>query len=151
MITLDDLDEQIVALLKRDGRMSNREVARALNVSEGTVRKRLRRLFDAHALQLKVVVSPAAVGRTVNAFLRIVADPGRASDIGEALSRHEEVAFAGLTAGRYNLVLAVAVGSRKELSQFIHDKVSLMEGVLSVDTREIIHSVKHRFDQVLIL
>lgn len=151
MIVLDDLDEQIVVLLKRDGRMSNREVARALNVSEGTVRKRLRRLFDAKALQLNVVVSPAAVGRTVNAFLRIVADPSKAREIGQSLSHHEEVAFAGITAGRYNLVLAVAVGSREDLSRFIHDKVSMMDGVLSVDTREIIHSVKHRFDQVLIL
>ena len=39
-----DIDETIISFLEQDARVSNREIARKLNVSEGYVRKRLKRL-----------------------------------------------------------------------------------------------------------
>ena len=45
-VVVDDLDNQIVEILKKDGRASNAHIARALGVSEGTVRRRLRMLIE---------------------------------------------------------------------------------------------------------
>ena len=42
--TMDELDRKIIALLQLDGRASNAKIAREVGVSEGTVRRRLRRL-----------------------------------------------------------------------------------------------------------
>lgn len=150
MIKFDDLDRDIVALLKRDGRMSNREVARGLGVSEGTVRNRLRRLFDAKAVQLAAVMSAGATHLTVSAFVRMVVEPSKARDVAAWAAGAEEVAFAGLTAGRYNVVLLIQVSERGALVEFIHGRLALLEGVRALDTRELVRSVKHRFDRVLI-
>ena len=43
---MDELDRKIIALLQLDGRASNAKIAREVGVSEGTVRRRLRRLVQ---------------------------------------------------------------------------------------------------------
>ena len=40
---MDELDRKIISLLQLDGRASNAKIAREVGVSEGTVRRRLRR------------------------------------------------------------------------------------------------------------
>ncbi|KAA1299939.1 MAG: AsnC family transcriptional regulator, partial [SAR202 cluster bacterium] len=43
---MDELDGKIIAMLERDGRASNARIARDVGVSEGTVRRRLKRLIN---------------------------------------------------------------------------------------------------------
>ncbi|EQD73027.1 AsnC family transcriptional regulator, partial [mine drainage metagenome] len=43
---MDERDHQIIKLLEENSRLSNTEIARMLNVSEGTIRKRIKRLLD---------------------------------------------------------------------------------------------------------
>lgn len=150
MIEFDQLDRDIVALLKRDGRMSNREIARSLSVSEGTVRNRLRRLFDANAVQLATVMGAGVTGLNAAAMVRMTVEPAKARSVAIAATEWDETSFVGLTAGRYNLVLLVTVRDRAELVEFIHGRLALLDGVTALDTRELVRSVKHRFDRVLI-
>lgn len=150
MIESDQLDRDIVGLLKRDGRMSNREIARSLGVSEGTVRNRLRRLFDAKAIQLAAVMSAGVTGRAASAMVRMTVEPAKARQVGCTAAEWDEVSFVGLTAGRYNVVVLVTVRDRAEMVEFIHGRLALLEGVSALDTRELVRNVKHRFDRVLI-
>ena len=39
---LDDLDRQLIEILSRDARLSNRKIAADLDVTEGTVRGRIK-------------------------------------------------------------------------------------------------------------
>ena len=43
-IDLDDTDQAIIDLLRQDGRMPYRAIARALDIAENTVRARVRRM-----------------------------------------------------------------------------------------------------------
>ena len=43
---MDKLDYEIVSMLKQDGRLSNANVSRVLKVSEGTIRRRLKRMTN---------------------------------------------------------------------------------------------------------
>src|SRR5450755_2387048 len=43
---IDRVDRKILQLLQRDGRMSNAELAKAVNVSPATCHRRTQRLFD---------------------------------------------------------------------------------------------------------
>jgi Lrp/AsnC family transcriptional regulator for asnA, asnC and gidA len=150
MMDLDAHDRRIIALLKQDGRMSNREVARSLGVSEGTVRNRLRRLFDLKVLQLAVVMSPGATGLEASAMVRMTVEPAKARAVAQTASEWDEVSFVGLTVGRYNVIVFVSVRDRSELVNFIHGRLGLLDGVAALDTRELVRTVKHRFDRVLI-
>jgi Lrp/AsnC family transcriptional regulator for asnA, asnC and gidA len=150
VIVLDQVDKEIIALLKRDGRMSNREIGRALDVSEGTVRNRLRHLFDAKAVQLAAVIGASASGLSAAAFVRMTVAPAKARQVAIEAATCAEAPFVGLAAGRYNVIVLVAVRDREELARFIHGKLALLDGVVAVDTRELVRSIKHRFDRVRI-
>ena len=43
---MDDFDKNIIDILESDGRASNAEIARKIGVSEGTIRRRLKKLID---------------------------------------------------------------------------------------------------------
>ena len=73
MYDLDDLDNQIIGLLKDDAWASSREIARKLGVSESTVRKRVNQLTDSGAVRFTAVTNFAAL-RQLIAFVGIHTD-----------------------------------------------------------------------------
>ena len=75
MIKTYAIDDGIMAILREDGRLSNREVARRLDVSEGTVRQRLKKLQDAGAIRIGVVTDANRVGLAVSAWVRVAVSP----------------------------------------------------------------------------
>ena len=66
--TLDDLDKKILAYLQEDGRMTFVTLASHLGVSEGTIRKRVKRLEDASVLRTMGVTDPLKMGLDTVAF-----------------------------------------------------------------------------------
>ena len=56
MASIDELDRRIIQLLQKDGRASNTLLARSAQVSEGTVRRRLKRLIGEGIV--KIAVTP---------------------------------------------------------------------------------------------
>lgn len=56
-IELNDLDRRILERLSVDARVSNREIARELGVTEGTIRMRLKRLTDENAIQVVAITN----------------------------------------------------------------------------------------------
>lgn len=61
---LDDVDRQILELLRNDARLSARSIGRRIGVSAGTVGTRVRRLELSGVIRgYRAVVEPAAVGR----------------------------------------------------------------------------------------
>ena len=64
---MDELDRKIIEILQLDGRASNARIAREVGVSEGTVRRRLRRLIQENVV--KIIAVPN-LGRLQRAWLR---------------------------------------------------------------------------------
>ena len=44
--TIDERDRKILEILQDNSRLSNTEIAKIIGVSEGTIRKRIKRLID---------------------------------------------------------------------------------------------------------
>ncbi len=74
--TLDDLDRGIIRILQRDGRTPNTDVARALDVTETTIRNRVTRLLDDGLIEIVAVPTPKAVGLTMSAIIRSIRRTG---------------------------------------------------------------------------
>lgn len=144
----DDLDKRIVDILTADARTSNREVARALGVSETAVRKRLRRLEDLGAVRIAAVVNPVAIGLELTAFVRITTAPGTARKIAEAAAALDQFSFVALTTGRFNVIALVTAAGRRELADLIHSELRHWDGVLLIEAAELVSNTKHQFDLV---
>ncbi|NJP25218.1 MULTISPECIES: Lrp/AsnC family transcriptional regulator [Microbispora] len=72
MKSLDDVDRSLLQALARDGRAPVRALARDLALGDSTVSVRLRRLRESGALAaIRVEVDPAALGRPIQALVRV--------------------------------------------------------------------------------
>ena len=149
-MSADELDEQIIDLLRVNGRMSNREVARTLDISEGTVRNRLKRLEQSGSVRLGAVVDPRALGLKYQAFVRLETTPASARAVANAAAELEEVPFVALMTGRFDVVVLVLTRTREELAAVIHDHFHQWKGVLAIETLEIVRVAQQRLDVVLV-
>jgi Lrp/AsnC family transcriptional regulator for asnA, asnC and gidA len=147
-MNLDDTDNAILTVLGKNGRMSNREVGRAIGVSEGTVRERLKKLEAVKAMRLGVVMDVTVAGLKTMAYVRIKAKPDRIRAIAEEIAAMSDCRFAGLSLGAFDIVTLFVAASRGALAELIDNRLAKIAGVVSIDVREPIASVKHRYDLI---
>ena len=87
---MDELDRKIIALLQIDGRASNAKIAREVGVSEGTVRRRLRRLVQDDVIKVIAVPNLEKLGYGTTALIGLQTGPGRSDSVGDAIAKMEE-------------------------------------------------------------
>ena len=75
--SMDELDRRIIHILQEDGRASNARIARDVGVSEGTVRRRLKRLIQEGVIRVAAFPDPEALGYTTEALIGIQVDPDK--------------------------------------------------------------------------
>ena len=150
MIQTDDLDEAIIAIFRTDGRLSNREVARRLDISEGTVRQRLKKLQDANAIRIGVVADVFHLGYTQAALIRLAIAPQHVEAALAALTALEDTTYVAAVAGRFNLIVLVLVRDQAHLLDLINSNVESLQGINEVDVRPVVRTVKYNFHEVAI-
>ncbi len=84
-IVLDEMDKRIVRVLQKNARTPNTEIARALGVTETTIRNRVARLLDEKQIGVVAVVNPEATEATISAFLEISLHPKNLDAVVEKL------------------------------------------------------------------
>ena len=131
---MDELDLRIIGLLQIDGRTSNSDLARELGVSEGTIRRRLWRLVQRDVIRITAVPNIEKMGYAATALVGVQTRPGKADDVAEALARLEEVHYAAVTTGAFDVFLWVGLESAQRLGDFLHTKVAPVEGVQRTET-----------------
>ncbi len=145
-IVLDEMDRQIVALLRRDGRMPFTEMARRLDVAEATVRKRVSRLLEEGVVHVVGVVDPRHLGHTVTAIVGVHTEGRDVEDIVAEVRSWDEVRYAAACAGTYDFILEVVVGSNEELYDFLTCRLRATAGIVGSDTSLVMKTVKERHE-----
>lgn len=131
---MDDLDRKIIELLQINGRASNARIARDVGVSEGTVRRRLRRLVQDEIIRVVAVPDPEKMGLSTVALIGIQADPDKLDEVAERLAALQETQYVSLTTGSFDLFIWVALPSSEELGNFLRHRVGVITGVRRTET-----------------
>ncbi|MGW1006929.1 Lrp/AsnC family transcriptional regulator [Streptomyces sp. NPDC002520] len=130
---LDDLDRAIIAELEQDGRRAFREIARSLDVSEGTVRSRYRRLEDAGVLKITAFADPGRFGSARLALLFLKVAPEHHNSVVDLLTACPEVSYVSTTLGRADVFAQVLTADDAELWRFLQERVRPLEGVMETE------------------
>ena len=138
----DELDLQIIALLRVDGRRSNREVARRLGVPEATVRYRVRRLTDSGVLKIAASVDPEHLGYALTAVIAIEVEPRLFVEASDKIAAMEQVMWLGITTGASDIILTASFKHQDEMFAFVADELAHIEGVKRVQTSVCMRVVK---------
>ena len=134
MAVLDDVDSRLIDLLRRNGRMSNIELARELGVSEGTVRRRFRALVDEEIVRVVAVADASKLGRRTSALVGLKVAPAFVESVANELAEMEEVHYSAVTTGAFDVFCRVSFGSSLELSDFLRNRAGSIQGVRSTET-----------------
>jgi len=131
---MDELDRRIIAILQADGRASNAKIAREVGVSEGTVRRRLRRLIDGDVIKVIAVPNLEQMGYGTAALVGIQTGPGKVDDVAAAISALDEAHYVAITTGAYDIFAWVGLESPEKLGTFLRGKVGIIPGVTRTET-----------------
>ncbi|MBD2055628.1 Lrp/AsnC family transcriptional regulator [Oculatella sp. FACHB-28] len=145
---LDDLDRDIIGLLKIDGRMSFTEVAKRLSLPEATARYRVQRLLQSKVVKVHATLNPEHLGTPHVMIVQLFVENGKIDAVAEALVEIEEVQFVAVTAGHHNIVVDVFFGTHDELLAF-YTKLHQIPGVIRYESQVVMKLLKAEYKYVL--
>lgn len=132
-VRLDTLDEAIIGALQEDGRLTFREVAERVGLSEPAARKRYNRLRDAGALRVVAVTDPLAFGRRTVALIGIRVDED-AREIASRLAEVRDIEYVVLSSGSFDIFAEVVCESEQRLLDIVNDHIRSMQGVTYIES-----------------
>ena len=140
---LDEIDSNILKLLKQNSRMSYLEMSRRMNISDATVQFRIKRLKE-HGIIKKftITVDPASIGYVVAAIMLEQIDADKHDAAKNELSKISEISEIYSVLGEYDLFLKVWARSLEELNELINDKIRSIEGIEDLLEIVIVERVK---------
>lgn len=145
---LDELDFKILAFLQRDGRMPYTQMAKALSVSEGTIRKRVKRLEDENYVKVVGVADPFRIGLDTMVFLWIKVEREELADAMKRLVSLKQTRYVAYATGAFDLVAIAVVHSRQGLLKFLNEELGEISGIRETDTSVILGIHKQAYDWI---
>ncbi|MCL7746757.1 Lrp/AsnC family transcriptional regulator [Halalkalibacter alkaliphilus] len=148
MSKLDEMDFSILGFLQENGKRSYTEIAKLLNVSEGTVRTRINRMLKDGVFEFIIHMDPNKIGLNVQVIIGIVTKLGHQEQIATTLNRYQEVRFVGAFSGRHDLILQAYFKNNDDLVHFVNKELANMDGVISVDVSIELKQYKDSFSYI---
>ena len=131
---MDELDRGIIAILQSNGRASNAWIARRIGVSEGTVRRRLKKLMADGVIDIVAVVDAEHMGYDTEALVGVQVDPDKVMEVAANLGELPESNWVAITTGTYDVFMWVTLQSADELGTFLREKLGVVSGVRRTET-----------------
>jgi DNA-binding Lrp family transcriptional regulator len=132
---MDDLDRQILGILRRDARTPYTEIAERVGTSEGTVRNRVERMLDDGVIErFTVTTRTGNVKAMIEVSVAVDVDTARVS---EAMAEWAEVDFVWQVSGEEDIVLVADAVDTDAVNDLITQARELDE-VRSTKTRLIL-------------
>jgi len=132
---MDDLDQQILDILRRDARTPYTEIADEVGTSEGTIRNRVERMNDSGVIERFTIATRTG---NVKAMIEISVDVDVHTDgLTERMAEWEQVDFVWQVSGEEDIVLVVDAADTGDLNELITQARELDE-VVSTKTRLIL-------------
>ncbi|NLA28817.1 MAG: Lrp/AsnC family transcriptional regulator [Propionibacterium sp.] len=142
---MEHTDEQILALLSRDGRMSFTELGRKVGLSTSATQQRVRRLEQRGIITgYRAVIDAAKVGRPLTAFIEIQPlSISTADDAPEYFERLPQITSCYSVAGNASYLCLAQVGSAEELDELLN-RIRRELSVRTVTTIVLRTAFRHR-------
>ncbi|MDD5018719.1 MAG: Lrp/AsnC family transcriptional regulator [Eubacteriales bacterium] len=138
---------EILDMLETDAKMSIKDMATMAGVSENEVKETIAKLEKE-----KVIVKYSAIvnrekveSDETEALIEVKVVPKRGlgyDDLAERIYRFPEVKSVYLMSGTYDLSVIVRAGSLKQVSQFVFERLAVLDGVSSTVTHFIMRKYK---------
>ncbi|HEY3047571.1 MAG TPA: Lrp/AsnC family transcriptional regulator [Polaromonas sp.] len=143
---MDAYDRNILKWLQDDGRMTNVELAERIHLSAPQTLRRVRTLEENGVIRrYAALVSPAAVGLEVTAFVSLSLDREQFRNVREVernVMAFPEIVECHTISGDFDYLLKVVAADLKSLSLFLTDRLMQVPGVSGVRSMICMEEIK---------
>jgi Lrp/AsnC family transcriptional regulator for asnA, asnC and gidA len=141
-IFVDSIDYKILLILQKDGRTSFTDIAKELDISEGTVRNRLARLLENDIVQIVGLIAPSQLGFDAPAMINVSVEPTKLESAAAEIATMPEVSYLVMVSGECDLIVEVMCRNREALAAFLNQRLRLVPGVTRTQTSLILRTFK---------
>lgn len=142
-VQIDELDQQLIDILSKDARTSNRRIAADLGVTEGTVRGRIRRLQKDRLIAFTAITSFELADNTKMAFIGVQAEVDRVREVAKEISGLGDINAVMVTMGRFNITAICLFNELDRLHEIASEKILSIDGVHHVETSIAVKTLKY--------
>ncbi|HWO87684.1 MAG TPA: Lrp/AsnC family transcriptional regulator [Gemmatimonadales bacterium] len=139
---LDSTERRMIELLQEDGRLSVAELARELNVTEVTARRKLKRLLNDGVIRVVATVDPFDVGYETPVIIGLKVERGKLDAVASAISSYPQVRYVGASTGRVDLIVEIVTRTNQDLADFLMNELQAIDGITDSETNLIVRIYK---------
>ncbi len=145
MSLLDSIDIQLAKLLGQDARQSSVTLAKQLNLSAATVRRRLRKLLRSNSLRIVGAVDPTKFGLPMAVLITLDVSHDKLESAMEMLVNWPEIRWVSSATGRFDIIAFALFPSAQGLSDFLTNQLAKIKGLRGTETFVCLDLKKGRF------
>jgi DNA-binding Lrp family transcriptional regulator len=139
---MDDLDRNLLSLLRANAREPAAALAKKLKISRGTVQNRIAAMERRGVIQgFTVRTQSGHEGARVHAIMCIAIEGERSAKVTKALRGFPEVERIHTTNGRWDLVAELVTDTLADFSRTL-DQIRMIEGIASTETSLLLATLK---------
>ncbi|MDD2921611.1 MAG: Lrp/AsnC family transcriptional regulator [Anaerolineales bacterium] len=143
---LDDVDKAALRALQSDGKMSNTELARQINLSPPAAHARVKRLEkQGYIHRYAAVVDREKTGYDLLCFIHIGLQMHQVEQVEKFRNLTQEipeVLECHHITGEYDYLLKVVLRNRKDLERFVVDWLTPIPGIARIHTSLVLNEIK---------
>jgi Lrp/AsnC family leucine-responsive transcriptional regulator len=145
-ISLTALDHRLLRSLAEDGRISNKELAQRLGISESACLRRMHALEREGVITgYRAIIDPKAVGRMLSAYVLVNLDQRGETDAQpflESIRSDPRIAHCAAITGTHDLILTVQVRDVADLTNLTMDTLLKLPTVRDLTTCLVLREYK---------
>jgi Lrp/AsnC family transcriptional regulator for asnA, asnC and gidA len=125
----DEPDRAIISYLQYDGRMPYTKIAAELGLTEGGIRRRVKKMIDQGFLQIVGIVEPQKIGLYEAGMIGVSVEGRPIDEVAEDISELLEVTYLFQAAGEFDLFVEAYCEDREHFVNFLNNKLQQIPGV----------------------
>ncbi len=146
METLDATDARILSVLQRNGRISNADLAEAVNLSASACHRRVQRLEkEGFITEYVALLDPRKLNRATVVFVEITLS-GQADEVLDAFEREvmriPDVLECHLMAGKADYLLKVVASDAEDFARIHRQKLARLPGIAQIHSSFALRKVR---------
>ncbi len=140
---MDDLDRQLVGLLRGNARLPAATIARTLRVARGTVQNRIARLEQEGVIAgYTVRLAAPDEGRRITALMLIAVEGNNVEKVLRSLRGDASVSALHTTNGRWDIIAELRADTLEEFDRVL-SRIRRIEGVANSETNLLLSTHKY--------
>jgi len=148
LITLDNIDHAIIDLLRADGRLPYRALARELELTEATVRSRVKRLEESDTMRVVAVTDIEAAGYQMLLAIGVQVENRSPSDVAQDLARIPEIFSVNVVVGAHDVEILLVAEDLDALNALQTMVLSTVPGIRRLTSSLAVDVLKNQPDWV---